>query len=270
MWVWVALVARQSAELTEHLLTQHPGTPNGYKASILLEELKEAYGLQYTTQGINIGENIQKEPWFTKINPNGRIPAVVDHDNGDLAVFEGSAILSYLTRKYDPERKFSFDSSDDDYTRAESWIGWQHGGLGPMQGQAGHFVQFAKEKVPYGMQRYVGEAERLYGILDTRLKGRDYVVGPGRGKYSIADIALLGWVNGIRGTTIPIDQFPSVKEWLARCLQRPAVQKGFQVPSAPRSWALQEQEGEAAEKSAKLKDLVDQAKQQYGYKYSSP
>lgn len=108
------------------------GTPNGFKASVLLEELKDAYGLEYVSQGINISQNIQKEPWFTAVNPNGRIPAIVDHDNGGLAVFEGNAILSYLTRKYDPDNKFSFDLADDDYTRAESWIGWQHGGVGPM------------------------------------------------------------------------------------------------------------------------------------------
>ncbi|OAQ74078.1 glutathione S-transferase II [Pochonia chlamydosporia 170] len=245
-------------------------TPNGYKASILLEELKEAYGLQYTSQGINIGQNIQKEPWFTAINPNGRIPAIVDHDHGDLAVFEGNAILSYLSRRYDTEKLFSFAADDDDYTRAESWIGWQHGGLGPMQGQANHFVRAAKEKIPYGMQRYVGETERLYGILDARLKDRDYVVGPGRGKYSIADIALLGWVNALRGTTISIEQFPSVKAWLERCWERPAVQKGFQVPSAPSSSALKPQVGEVAEKTQELKELVDKAKKQYGYVYSSP
>jgi glutathione S-transferase len=108
------------------------GTPNGVKAHILLEELRDAYGLDYTIQGIDIGLNVQKEPWFTAINPNGRIPVLVDHDNNGLAVFEGNAILSYLTRKYDPEHKFSFKIDDDDYTRAESWIGWQHGGIGPM------------------------------------------------------------------------------------------------------------------------------------------
>ncbi|UNI18170.1 Glutathione transferase [Purpureocillium takamizusanense] len=245
-------------------------TPNGYKASILLEELKEAYGLQYTTQGIRIGQNIQKEPWFTAVNPNGRIPAIVDHDNGSLAVFEGNAILSYLTRRYDTERRFSFAPDDDDYTRAESWIGWQHGGVGPIQGQANHFVRFASEKIPYGMQRYVGETERLYGILDSRLKDRDYIVGPGKGKYSIADIALLGWVNGINFTTISIDQFPSVKSWLARCWERPAVQRGFTVPNPPSISSLKPQEGEAAEKTRELKKLVDQAKEQYGYKYTSP
>lgn len=236
----------------------------------MLEELKEAYGLQYTWQGINIGQNIQKEPWFTAINPNGRIPAIVDHDNGGLAVFEGSAILSYLTRRYDAERRFSFAPDDDDYTRAESWIGFQASGLGPMQGQANHFVRAAKEKIPYAMQRYVGETERLYGILDARLKDRDYVVGPGRGKYSIVDMAFLGWVDALPMTTISIDRFAHVKAWLTRCFQRPAVQKGFQVPSAPGTSALKPQEGEAAAKTEHLRDLVDQAKKQYGYVYASP
>ncbi|POR34272.1 Disulfide-bond oxidoreductase YfcG [Tolypocladium paradoxum] len=245
-------------------------TPNGYKASILLEELKEAYGLQYTTQGINILQNIQKEPWFTAINPNGRIPAIVDHDNGGLAVFEGNAILSYLTRRYDPDHRLSFAQDDDDYTRAESWIGWQHGGVSPYQGQVNHFLRYAKEKIPYAIQRYVGETERVYGVLDARLKDRDYIVGPDRGKYSIADIALLGWVNAIDFTTVSLDQFPAVKAWLARCWQRPAVQRGFSVPSPSSSSPLKPQEGEAAEKTRELKKLVDQAKEQYGYKYTSP
>jgi glutathione S-transferase len=108
------------------------GTPNGLKAQILLEELRDAYGKDYTIQGIDISKKIQKEPWFTTLNPNNRIPVLVDHDNNDLAIFEGNAILSYLTRKYDPEYQFSFKIDDDDYTRAESWIGWQHGGIGPM------------------------------------------------------------------------------------------------------------------------------------------
>ncbi|KFA66577.1 hypothetical protein S40285_07304 [Stachybotrys chlorohalonatus IBT 40285] len=241
-------------------------TPNGYKASIILEELKEAYGLQYTWQSIDISKNIQKEPWFIAVNPNGRIPAIVDHDNNGLNVFEGNAILSYLTRRYDPEHRFSFALDDDDYTRAESWIGWQHGGVGPMQGQANHFVRYAKEKIPYGIQRYVGEAERLYGILDTQLKDRDFVVGPGRGKFSIADISLLGWTHGLPGSTISIDQFPNVKAWYQRCVDRPGVQRGLAVPAKARTTPLAEPD----EADRDLKALVEEAKKQYGYKYTSP
>ena len=113
-------------------------TPNGVKASILLEELKEAYGKEYTVQAIDIRTNVQKEPWFTKLGPNGRIPVIVDHDQGGFAVQEGLAILSYLTRHYDPDHKFSF-TDPFDISRAEQWMAWQHGGLGPMQGQANHF-----------------------------------------------------------------------------------------------------------------------------------
>lgn len=104
------------------------GTPNGQKASILLEEIKEAYGKDYIFQGINIGENVQKEPWFTKYSPNGRIPAIVDHDRNDFSVFEGLAILNYMTKHYDPEHKLSF-ADPDDASRAEQWMAWQHGGL---------------------------------------------------------------------------------------------------------------------------------------------
>lgn len=104
------------------------GTPNGHKASIMLEELKAAYGTEYTFQSINIMENIQKESWFTKFSPNGRIPAIVDHDRNDFSVFEGAAILAYLVRHYDAESKFGF-KDEDDLSRCEQWVAWQHGGL---------------------------------------------------------------------------------------------------------------------------------------------
>lgn len=164
------------------------GTPNGHKSTIMLEELKAAYGKEYVFQSIPIGENIQKEPWFTALGPNGRIPVLVDHDvkgedgKGPLAVMEGAAILSYLTRHYDPEGKFWF-KEDPELSLCEQWVAWQHGGLGPMQGQANHFYRLAKERIQYPTQRYVGETERLFGVLDKRLEGRDWLVG---GKYSIA------------------------------------------------------------------------------------
>ncbi|CAH0052785.1 unnamed protein product [Clonostachys solani] len=245
-------------------------TPNGFKATILLEELKDAYGLEYTSQTINISLNIQKEPWFIAVNPNGRIPAIVDHDNNGLAVFEGNAILGYLSRRYDTENRFSFAVDDDDYTRAEAWIGWQHGGLGPMQGQANHFVRYAPEKVPYGIQRYVGESERLYGVLDARLADRDFVVGPARGKFSIADIALLGWVDNSRNAALDLAQFPHVKAWFERCAERPAVRRGLALPAPFRTSLLKELDPAAAEAEAEVKKLVDGAKEKYGYKYTSP
>ena len=185
-----------------------------------------------------------------------------------------TAILVYLTRHYDPEHKFSF-TDPDDVSLAEQWMAWQHGGLGPMQGQAGHFYRFAKERIPYPIQRYVGETERLFGILDTRLADRDYLVGPGRGKYSIADIASFGWANGGYFTGIDVKSFPNVQKWLNRINQRPAVQKGLAVP-APSNVIndvfLQrlKDEPEAAQKEQELRDQTDKAKEQYDYKFASP
>ncbi|RWA06048.1 hypothetical protein EKO27_g9060 [Xylaria grammica] len=261
------LIAKSGIELLTF------GTPNGYKASILLEELKEAYGKDYTWQSVNIMKNTQKEPWFVAAGANGRIPAIVDHDRDGFAVFEGLAILGYLTRRYDPEHKFSFPVDSNEYDEAETWMAWQHGGLGPMQGQANHFLRFAKEKIPYGIQRYVGETERLYGVLDARLANREYVVG---GKFSIADINLLGWANAARLAGINFEsQFPNVQKWLERCLARPAVQKGFAVPSessfsnAAIKKAI-ETDPEKKKQSEETAALINDAKEKYGYKYASP
>lgn len=147
------------------------------------------------------------------------MPVIVDHDRGGFAAFEGLAILSYLTRHYDPEHKFSFPVDSDDYSVAERWMAWQHRGVGPMQGQANHFLRVAKEKVPSAVQRYVGETERLYGVLDKRLAGRDYAPGPGAGKYSIADISMVGWANtSMYGGIDLAGAFPNVHRWLERCL----------------------------------------------------
>lgn len=125
------LIAKSGIELLTF------GTPNGHKISIILEELKAAYGKDYVFQSINIMENIQKEPWFTAICPNGRIPAIVDHDRRNFAVFEGAAILAYLTRHYDPDHKFSFVDPDD-VSRTEQWIAFQHGGVGPVRDKLNH------------------------------------------------------------------------------------------------------------------------------------
>ncbi|OTB09548.1 hypothetical protein M426DRAFT_316102 [Hypoxylon sp. CI-4A] len=251
------------------------GTPNGFKVSILLEELKAAYGKEYTYQVINIMKNTQKEPWFTEICPNGRIPAIMDHDRGGFAVFEGLAILNYLTRHYDPEHKFSFPVDSDDYSVCEQWMAWQHGGLGPMQGQANHFYRFTKEKIPYGVQRYVGETERLYGVLDKRLADRDYVAGSGRGKYSIADINLLGWADFAIFSGIDLKLFPNVQKWLDRCQERPAVQKGYDIPNRGTfgNAALLKSREEDPEKQKEAEEslkFLNACKEKYGYKYASP
>ncbi|KAL5315609.1 hypothetical protein ACEPPN_016478 [Leptodophora sp. 'Broadleaf-Isolate-01'] len=262
------LIAKSGIELLTF------GTPNGHKASIILEELKAAYGKEYVYQSINIMQNIQKEPWYTKYSPNGRIPAIVDHDRNDFSVFEGAAILSYLTRHYDPEHKFSFEDADD-LSRCEQWVAWQTGGLGPMQGQANHFYRLAKERIPYPTQRYVGESERLYGVLDIQLADRDYLVGPGRGKYSIADIASFGWVNVAYFAGVDLAKFPNVERWWKSIVARPAVKKGLAVPGESRivneayQKRLKEEDG-FKEAEDKLKDLGDKAKEQYNYKFASP
>lgn len=144
------------------------------------------------------------------------------------------------------------------------------------QGQANHFLRFAKEKIPYGIQRYVGETERLYGILDARLKARDFIVGPGRGKFSIADISILGWANIAVLSGIDIHAlFPNVVAWLDRCLARPGTKKGFAVPqesSFANAAFLQKiaEDPEAKQNAEETKKLLENAKAQYNYKYASP
>ena len=152
-------------------------------------------------------------------------------------------------------------------------MAWQHGGLGPMQGQANHFLRASKEKIPYGIQRYIGESERLYGILDARLATRDYVVG---GKFSIADINLLGWVNVTALAGLDLEgQFPNVAKWLERCLARPGVQRGVAVPegSSLTSAAVRKAIATDPEKKKQAEEtaaLIKDAKEKYGYKYASP
>ncbi|KAL2353066.1 glutathione S-transferase [Cryomyces antarcticus] len=244
------------------------GTPNGQKVKIALEELKAAYGKPYTQQNIPIMQNVQKEPWYTKLSPNGKIPVIVDHDKGGLAVMEGIAILQYLTRNYDPDHKLSF-ASDPEQAQCEQWMAWQHGGLGPMQGQMNHFYRMAKEVIPYAIQRFVGEVERLYGVLDKQLEGRDWIVGD---KYSIADIANFSWINYSSFGGIDIMRWPNLAAWHKRCLARPAVSAvatSSQMANPQYEQKLKEDQ-EARNKEEKLQQIVRDAKAKYGYEYSSP
>ncbi|TKA75068.1 hypothetical protein B0A49_03267 [Cryomyces minteri] len=244
------------------------GTPNGQKVKIALEELKVAYGKPYTQQDIPIMQNVQKEPWYTKLSPNGKIPVIVDHDKGGLAVMEGIAILQYLTRNYDPDHKLSF-ASDPEQAQCEQWMAWQHGGLGPMQGQMNHFYRMAEEVIPYAIQRFVGEVERLYGVLDKQLEGREWIVGD---KYSIADIANFSWINFSKFGGIDITRWPNLAAWHKRCLARPAVSAvatSSQMANPQYEQKLKEDQ-EARRKEEKLQQIVGDAKARYGYKYSSP
>jgi GST-like protein len=192
-------------------------TPNGRKASIALEEL----GLPYEAHAIDINNQEQFTPEFLKISPNNRIPAIVDRDNG-LSLMESGAILIYLG---DKTGKLLPKSGDARY-RVIEWLMWQMGGLGPMLGQTHHFVKYHPGKAPYAEERYLKEALRLYGVLDRRLKGREFVVD----EYSIADIAIWPWVSRFQWQTVDLNQFPEVKRWYETIARRPAVQRGYQVP----------------------------------------
>ncbi|KAI0035338.1 glutathione S-transferase-like protein [Vararia minispora EC-137] len=213
-------------------------TPNGYKVSVFLEELKAAYGgPDYDTHAFNIWENKQKEPWFIAINPNGRIPAITDRSRNNFNVFESAAILLYLAQHYDKEKRFTFDpvTEPDDYSEMLQWIFFAHGGVGPMNGQANFFTHYAPEKIPYAINRYVNETKRLYSVLEIRLKDRDYLAGPGRGKYTIADSNLWGWIHIHAYSITPtLDEWPVLKAWYNRLAARPAHQAGLNVP--PVGW----------------------------------
>jgi GST-like protein len=192
-------------------------TPNGRKVSIALEEL----GLPYKAHPIDITKNEQFAPDFLKISPNNRIPAIIDHDNS-MSMFESGAILIYLG---DKTGKFLPKEGEQRY-RVIEWLMWQMGGVGPMIGQAHHFLRQNPGKAPYAEERYHQEALRLYGVLDRRLEGRDFMAGD----YSIADIATWPWISRFEWHKVDLNQFPNVKRWYVSIAKRPAVQKGYQVP----------------------------------------
>ena len=192
-------------------------TPNGRKVSIALEE----FGLPYKAHPIDISKNEQFAPAFLKISPNNRIPAIVDNDNG-MSLFESGAILIYLA---DKTGKLMPKEGEGRY-RAMEWLMWQMGGIGPMLGQVHHFVKYNKGKAPYAEERYSKEAQRLYGVLDRRLEGREFLVGD----YSIADIATWPWISRFEWQEIDLAKFPNVKRWYTTIASRPAVQRGYKVP----------------------------------------
>ncbi|KAF7299056.1 Glutathione S-transferase C-terminal-like protein [Mycena indigotica] len=203
------------------------GTPNGKKISVFLEELKAAYNTDiYEYQKIDMSKTEQKEPWYIALNPNGRIPTIVDRANDDFVVFETGAILLYLQEKYDPDNKFGFSGSKEK-SEVLQWLFWANAGLGPMMGQAGHFLS-ASEQIPYAQKRYIDETKRLFGVLQIRLKDREWLVGD---KYSIADINAYTWVSGHAWLKIEsLDEWPDFKKWVERIKAREAVKKGTTIP----------------------------------------
>jgi len=208
-------------------------TPNGFKISIFLEELRGHYGgPEYDVQRIDISKNVQKEPWFIKLNPNGRIPAITDRSRDDFNVFESAAILLYLAQHYDKDHVFWFDPTETHYSEMLQWIFFAHGGVGPMQGQAGYFTFGTKEDIPFARDRYVNETKRLYGVLEIRLsQGREYLAGPGAGKCSIADLNVYPWIARHGKTIAPtLDEWPNLKAWYERIGAREGVRAGLQIP----------------------------------------
>jgi GST-like protein len=197
-------------------------TPNGRKVSIMIEET----ALPYKVHAINIGQNDQFKPEFIKLNPNSKIPAIVDPDGPDgepMAMMESGAILVYLAGK---TGKFLPASTRGKY-EALQWLMFQMGGVGPIFGQVHHFLRAAKEAVPYAIERYTRETQRLYGVLDARLKDRDYLAG----EYSIADIATYPWVARYEWHKTDLNAYPHVKRWFDAISARPAVQRGMKVPA---------------------------------------
>ncbi|MCW5773392.1 MAG: glutathione S-transferase N-terminal domain-containing protein [Rhodospirillaceae bacterium] len=197
-------------------------TPNGHKITIFLEEA----GLDYRLVPVNIGKGEQFTPDFLAISPNNRMPAIVDHAPADggapVPVFESGAILVYLAEK--TGRFLPPPAALRARKEAMEWLMWQMGGLGPMSGQAGHFINYAPEDLPYAKARYGNEVNRLYGVMDKRLAGRDWLAGD----YSIADMASYPWVAVAKRIQQSVEPFPNLAAWVARMRARTAVDRAYQ------------------------------------------
>jgi GSH-dependent disulfide-bond oxidoreductase len=193
-------------------------TPNGHKVSVTLEEL----GLPYTVRRIDLGALEQKQPWFLALNPNGRIPVIIDRGADDFVVFESGAILWYLA-----EKSGSLLPSDArGRSLAMQWLMFQMGGIGPMMGQANVFFRYAPEKIPYAIDRYQRESRRLFEVLEKRLGEVEFLAG----SYSIADIANWCWVTTHDWSGVSVEGLPHLQRWLTTIRERPAVQRGMEVP----------------------------------------
>ncbi|EQB45224.1 hypothetical protein CGLO_15924 [Colletotrichum gloeosporioides Cg-14] len=240
------------------------GTLNGLKPTILLAELD----LEYKLVTIDIVTQANKKPWFLKINPNGRIPAMSDVDGSgrEIRIFESGAILEYLVARYDKDNRTSYPYNFTEYWETVSWLTWQMAGVGPIQGQASHFtskkstecaqcevsrslswpcphlIGSAGEEVPYALSRYVHETRRLYRVLDAHLaqSAFGYIIGD---RVTIADIAIWPWVSAYKYSGLStIDDFPHIKKWLSLVLQRPGFEKGRNAPGPHKMNDVSEQE----------------------------
>jgi GST-like protein len=213
-----AKVKTSAAKATKPIELWYWPTPNGFKISIMLEECR----LPYTLIPVNISKGEQFNFAFLRIAPNNRIPAIVDPagpGGRPISIFESGAILQYLGRK---AGKF-YPSEERARVEVEQWLFWQMGGIGPMAGQLNHFKLYARETLPYAIKRYEDEVNRLYGVMNKRLADRPFLAG----KYSIADMACVGWVNMWKRQDQNIDDFPHLRRWLETVKARPAVQRGM-------------------------------------------
>ena len=193
-------------------------TPNGHKISIALEELE----LAYTLHALDLPAGEQKQPWFLALNPNGRIPAIVDRTEDNFAVFESGAILVYLAEKTGELMPTDFKGR----SLVMQWLMFQMGGIGPMMGQANVFHRYFPEKIQPAIDRYQGESKRLFRVLDHHLAEHEYLAGD----YSIADIANWAWVRTHKWSGVEVDDLPHLQRWLAQVGSRPAVQRGILLP----------------------------------------
>lgn len=211
-------------------------TPNGHKVSIALEEM----ALPYTLKVLDLSKGEQKLPAYLAINPNGRIPAIVDRDADDFAVFESGAILVYLA-----EKTGLFMPADvKGRSLVMQWLMFQMGGIGPMMGQANVFYRYFPEKIQAAIDRYQGESKRLFRVLDTRLQHHEFLAGD----YSIADMANFAWVRTHRWSGVDVDDLPHLSRWLEAIKARPAVQRGLHAP--PSTLELRRDGSEEAKKFA--------------------
>ena len=197
-------------------------TPNGWKAAIMLEEL----GVPYKVTPISLTNLDQKQDWYVALNPNGRIPTLVDHDDGDFAVFESGAIRIFVADMLGG----CLPADAPGRSRVIQWVMWQMSGLGPMMGQATVFNRYFEDRLPKVIDRYVRESQRLFGVMDARLAEHEFLAGD----YSIADIACFPWVRGHDWAQVPIDGFPHLQRWFDGIAVRPAVQRGLLVPPPPK------------------------------------
>ncbi|MDE2183094.1 MAG: glutathione S-transferase N-terminal domain-containing protein [Alphaproteobacteria bacterium] len=216
-------------------------TPNGHKVSIALEELALPYELHHLDLG---KKQEQKQDWFLKINPNGRIPAIVDRDEGDFAVFESGAILIYLAEK--TGRLMPSDTKGR--SQVIQWLMFQMGGIGPMMGQANVFYRYWHEKYQPAINRYQNESRRLFEVLNGRLKDHEFLAGD----YSIADIANWCWVKGYDWSGVSVEGLEPLQRWIGAIRERPAVQRGLLRPASKPS----ETKEDADKRAAEIRDTI--------------